>query len=31
MEFIKVDGGPHILPWIYPEVVNPALLRFCGQ
>src|ERR1700761_5475914 len=31
LEFIKVDGAPHLLPWTHPEVVNPALLRFCGQ
>jgi pimeloyl-ACP methyl ester carboxylesterase len=31
LEFIKVDGAPHLLPWTHPEMVNPALLDFCGK
>ena len=31
LKFIRVDGAPHLLPWVHPEVVNPALLDFCQR
>ena len=31
LEFIKVEGAPHLLPWTHPDVVDPGLLNFCGK
>jgi non-heme chloroperoxidase len=28
---VTVEGGPHNVAWIHPEVVNPALLDFLAS
>jgi non-heme chloroperoxidase len=28
---IRVEGGPHNVPWTHPEIVNPALLEFVAS
>jgi len=31
LELVAVENGPHNIGWTFPEVVNPALLKFLGE